>query len=71
MDRKARDKPSFWGAVLAFLASWGADLLLAAGAGMVAAGCGMIYVPAGWIAGGVLAICGGVLMARGAGGDGG
>ena len=51
-----------------WLRRWGADVLLAAGAGCISAGVGWIYPPAGAIAAGVLLIAGGVLWAKG--GDG-
>lgn len=67
-DSKQRDQP-FAARMAVWLRRWGADILLACGAGCISAGVGWIYPPAGLIAAGALLIIGGVLWARGGGGS--
>lgn len=64
---KQRDQP-LAARMAVWLGRWGADIMLAWGAGCISAGAGWIYPPAGIITAGVLLIAGGVLWARG--GDG-
>lgn len=68
-EGKQRDRPALRERLAGWLRRWGADVLLAAGAGCISAGAGWIYPPAGLIAAGALLIAGGVLWARGGGGS--
>ena len=67
-EARQRDRPRLWDCFARWAGSWGADLLLIAGAGCLSAGAGWIYPPAGLIAAGTLLIAGGILWAWG--GDG-
>lgn len=64
---KQRDRPMLRDRLLDWARLWGADALLACGAGCVSTGVGWICPPAGLIAAGILLIAGGVLWARGGG----
>lgn len=70
MSGKQRDRPRLRDLLACWWDSWGADVLLIAGAAAITAGAAAIYPPAGAIVGGAFLVAGGVLLALGSrGGD--